>query len=354
MYGIDLFAGAGGMSQGATSSGINVRTALEIDPNSAETYAQNHKLTDLLITDVAQLSSNSIRALRKASEPTILFGGPPCQGFSYSNPRHRSKRNSTNWLFKEFFRYVDIIRPDWLVIENVPGLRDTARGFFLKRILADLSSHDYSSRHGMLNAVDFGVPQKRRRYFIVAQRLRVAYDLPLPPRNQITQTVGDAIKDLPALPNGHSISQIAYGSTAASPYGLSLRGTTSRCYNNLVTKNNATVIARYSHIPPGGNWENIPESLMTNYKDRSRCHTGIYHRLRHDSPSIVLGNFRKNMLIHPRENRGLSVREAARIQSFPDSYRFFGSIGFQQQQVSNAVPPLLAEAVFRSVIASWQ
>jgi DNA (cytosine-5)-methyltransferase 1 len=120
---------------------------------------------------------------------------------------------------------------------------------------------------------------------------------------------------------------------------------------NLVTRNSAFVIDRYPHVPQGGNWEDIPEHLMQNYSDRTKCHTGIYHRLHPDQPSVVIGNFRKNMLIHPTQHRGLSVREAARIQSFPDSYRFTGSIGFQQQQVANAVPPLLATAVFKTLLS---
>ena len=109
---------------------------------------------------------------------------------------------------------------------------------------------------------------------------------------------------------------------------------------------------RYRYVPPGGNWKNIPADMMTTYADRQRCHTGIYHRLRYDQPSVVIGNFRKNMVIHPSQDRGLSVREAARLQSFPDTAVFSGTIGFQQQQVGNAVPPLLAKAVFEKLVAS--
>ena len=118
---------------------------------------------------------------------------------------------------------------------------------------------------------------------------------------------------------------------------------------HLVTRNAAFVLRRYKYIPQGGNWEDIPTRLMRNYKDREDCHTGIYHRLSADEPSIVIGNYRKNMLIHPFEDRGLSVREAARLQSFPDAYQFKGSVGYQQQQVANAVPPLLGQAVFRRI-----
>lgn len=123
---------------------------------------------------------------------------------------------------------------------------------------------------------------------------------------------------------------------------------------NLVTVNADYILERYKYIPGGGNWQSIPGSLMRNYSDRDRCHTGIYHRLRCNQPAKVIGNFRKNMLIHPRHNRGISVREAARLQSFPDDYVFLGSIGFQQQQVADAVPPLLAQVVANSILRSKQ
>jgi len=126
----------------------------------------------------------------------------------------------------------------------------------------------------------------------------------------------------------------------------------TKVQGNLVTNSAQKILERYKHIKGGQNWEAIPDDLMDNYEDSTRCHTGIYHRLEWDQPAKVIGNFRKNMLIHPREHRGLSVREAARLQSFPDHYVFLGSIGFQQQQVADAVPPLLAEAVAKQIILS--
>ena len=160
-----------------------------------------------------------------------------------------------------------------------------------------------------------------------------------------------ALNDLPPLENGASICHLPYAKAASNSYIKHLRGELTNCNNHLVTRNSSIIIERYAHIPQGGNWENIPDYLMENYADKSRCHTGIYRRLCANEPSVVIGNYRKNMLIHPTQDRGLSVREAARLQSFPDDFIFKGSIGFQQQQVGNAVPPLLAKAIFQSLIS---
>ena len=348
MFGIDLFAGPGGMSLGAQLSGITVQVAVEIDRRAASTYSCNHPATQLIVSDVASLSPDRIRDLCPTDCQLVLFGGPPCQGFSYSNSRHRRITNPLNWLFTEFLRFVSALSPQWVVFENVRGLMDTAKGYFLRRILAGFHDLGYDVCHGLLNAADFGVPQDRCRYFIVATTLDIDYGLPKPSGSGRV-TVRDAIGDLPTLPNGNSACLMPYGDCAPSAYARRMRTRRRMCTNNLVSKNSELVVARYREIPQGRNWQSIPPYLMTNYRDPSRCHTGLYHRLREDLPSVVVGNFRKNMLIHPTEHRGLSIREAARLQSFPDSYRFLDSIGFQQQQVGNAVPPLLAKAVFDSI-----
>lgn len=204
--------------------------------------------------------------------------------------------------------------------------------------------------HGVLNSVDFGVPQNRARYFIVGNRIGIRYEFPLRP-NYTQVTVGDALRDLPKRQNGNSTSVMPYGKSRPSGYGRRMRGKERVCCNNLVSLNGSIVIERYRCVPQGGNWRSISPGLMTNYRDRTKCHTGLYHRLDQHRPATVVGNFRKNMLIHPTQDRGISVREAARLQSFPDSYRLCGSIGFQQQQVGNAVPPLLAKVVFDSTLS---
>lgn len=166
-------------------------------------------------------------------------------------------------------------------------------------------------------------------------------------------TVRQAISNLPQLENGASVDWLSCvrNGRHVNAYQKLMRESPSKSalvQGNLVSRNADKIIRRYRHIGPGQNWEAIPRKLMDNYHDTSLCHTGIYHRLEWERPAKVIGNFRKNMLIHPSQNRGLSIREAARLQSFPDSYIFLGSIGLQQQ-VADAVPRLLAEVLARAV-----
>lgn len=348
LIGIDVFAGAGGLSLGAVQAGVDVRLAVEADPHAADTYKQNHPATRILRGDVRKVRNVDVAIGHQA---TVLFGGPPCQGFSTSNQRTRTADNPNNWLFREFIRIARLWQPDWLVLENVRGLVETEGGVFLDHILASFRRIGYTPSWWVLNAVDFGVPQRRSRLFVIGSRDGGTLETPRPitPHGQHI-TVRQALHDLPELGNGADVSSMPYRCTPRSAYARSMRHDLPRCENHLVTCNAPAILARYAHVPPGGNWESIPARLMRNYADRSRCHTGIYHRLREDQPSVVIGNYRKNMLIHPWEHRGLSVREAARLQSFPDHYTFEGSIGLQQQQVGNAVPPLLSQAVFRALL----
>lgn len=348
MKGIDLFAGAGGLSTGAVQQGIDVVLAVEQDALAARAFQANHPDCELFVDDIRRLPSRKIAALPRGSTGTVVFGGPPCQGFSYSNSRTRGVQNRNNWLFEEFARVVACWQPDYILLENVRGIMDTAKGVVLDAILDRFDRLGYALNYGLLNAQDYGVPQCRTRFFLLGCRSQSKVDLPTKATLHPT-TVRDAIGDLPSLSNGDQKAWLPYGEAPPSIYAKRLRAGLPGCSGHLITRNNPTVLERYDFVPPGGNWNNIPRRLMANYRDRSRCHTGIYHRLRYDRPSIVIGNYRKNMLIHPSENRGLSVREAARIQSFPDSYRFAGSIGFQQQQVGNAVPPQLAAAVFHQL-----
>jgi len=344
--GFDLFSGAGGMSLGAEMAGISVKYAVEKDTFAAQTYQANHPKTKVINSDIHEIKSIPAN-LNKGI--TVLFGGAPCQGFSTSNKRTNNRENSDNWLYREFIRILNLWKPDWVVFENVTGITEMESGAFFRTILNDFISTGYTCSYTILNSSDYGVPQKRNRLFLVGSKN--GKKINLEKKGNIDKvTVKDALSDLPFLDNGANTDVMPYPIKAKSAFSQTMRGTLTQCSGNLVSKNSKYVLERYNYIQQGGNWESIPKELMKNYSDSTRCHTGIYHRLREDDVSVVIGNYRKNMLIHPWSNRGLSVREAARLQSFPDSYIFRGSIGFQQQQVGNAVPPLLARHVFKKIM----
>ena len=346
-----MFAGAGGLSLGAQLAGVTVTHAIEENYEAAKSYLNNHPQTKVLNQDIRSLEPIAFNS----HEKSILFGGPPCQGFSTSNQRTRNTTNPKNWLFGEFFRFAKVSTPEWIVLENVKGLRETAQGQFEALILAEMQSLGYCTAIWQLCATDFGVPQKRHRVFIIGRRNGVVPEQPMASCTRFV-TVRQAISDLPELEVGAQIDALEYRTNRISSYARLMRQKLKSCTGHLVTSNNKLVQERYKHIPQGGNWRDIPRRLMKNYTNlvdsRSR-HTGIYRRLEWDQPSVVIANYRKNMLVHPQQNRGLSLREAARLQSFPDNYSFAGSIGQCQQQISNAVPPLLAKAVFSKIIATF-
>jgi DNA (cytosine-5)-methyltransferase 1 len=336
------------MSLGATLAGIKVLYAVEANRHACTTYAHNHQSTELLHKRVEDVIKADFKGLRNRRHGLVVFGGPPCQGFSTSNQRTRTMTNPQNWLFLQYIRVVKLLQPEWVVFENVIGITQTAKGHFLETVRSALADAGYPTVQFTLNAADFGVPQRRTRLFLVANRSGIEITQPVPVKNIVS--VGEAIGDLPPLTNGASINTLPYGPVNPSPYAKRLRGALARSSNHLVSNNQPIVVRRYPHVPQGGNWEDIPARLMKNYANRDRCHEWIYRRLCVNEPSVVIGNYRKNMLIHPTQDRGLSVREAARLQSFPDAFEFEGSIGLQQQQVGNAVPPFLAKSVFRSIL----
>lgn len=351
---IDLFAGAGGLTLGFRRAGFQVVQAIERDSHAAATYRRNHGDVDLLEKDIRDLDPQFCmqRLGLRPGDVTALIAGPPCQGFSESNRRTRTLSNPRNHLYLEVIRFLREMVPDWFVLENVAGLRTLARGVMLRKIVEGCMALGYHVEWMVLNAADYGVPQNRRRLFVIGNKINIPIRPPPithGPGRKRRVTVRDSLSDLPRLRSGASIDYLPYKTPRPlTTYQRLLRASTGRAkfvQGNLVTQNAKKIVRRFALIRQGQNWEAIPRRLLSNYKDPSRCHTGIYYRLEWRRVAKVIGNFRKNMLIHPSQRRGLSVREAARLQSFPDNYMFVGSIGFQQQQVADSVPPFLAEAV---------
>jgi len=351
--GIDLFSGCGGLSLGASWGGIHIAAAVENDHDASETFIRNHPETQVFTQSIETLSPYTIKKNVFGNlRPFILIGGPPCQGYSASNCQSRNMGNKNNSMYLHFIKFVKVLNPQWILFENVEGLKNFEKGKILANIIENFRDLGYRVKMDVLNSADYGVPQKRKRLFIVGwKNKKIEFVFPKKRIEKDYITVEDALSDLPDLENGDAFPALKYKRySGLSEYQKKMRNGNAETYNHFVSRNFDYVIERYKYIKQGENWESIPDRLFSNYKDRSRCHSSIYHRLRADQPSVVIGNFRKNMLIHPYSDRGLSVREAARLQSFPDDFVFSGFLNSQQQQVGNAVPPLLSEAIFKEIL----
>jgi DNA (cytosine-5)-methyltransferase 1 len=340
---IDLFSGAGGLSLGAQNAGFEIVVAVEKDKDFALTFKKNHPNSTVITDDIRNINTQQLNI-----KPFIIFGGPPCQGFSISNTQTRNIDNKNNLLFEEFIRFVKELESEWFLFENVEGIVSFNKGATIKHIEQCFKDLGYIVSSKIVCASDYGVPQNRNRFIMVGNKSGICFEFPKPQKKKIT--VADAISDLPDLENGQQLEVGKY-KNIGSTFAKKMRKGSKNPLQNYVSKNADYVIERYSYIGQGQNWRAIPEHLMLNYKNSQNCHSGIYKRLDLNKPSVVISNYRKNMLIHPFQNRGLSVREAARLQSFPDTFIFEGSIMKIQQQIGNAVPPLMAEAIFKKILS---
>jgi DNA (cytosine-5)-methyltransferase 1 len=345
--GVDIFSGAGGLSLGAENAGISITLAVEKDSAAAKTFEKNHPNAKVICDDITTI--NPLKHVQR--NPFIVFGGPPCQGFSLSNTKTRNEKNQNNLLFLEFVRFVQVLKPDWFLFENVEGIKTFNKGKTVEEIKECFQKIGYTTSEDILYASDYGVPQHRNRFFMVGNRLGL--DFSFPKKNPNKVSVLEAISDLPKLKNGDSFDKLPYKRDVddVSAFAKKMRRKSNSALQNYVSRNMDYVLERYKYIQQGQNWKAIPPRLMKNYSDVNNCHSGIYKRLDASLPSVVISNYRKNMLIHPFEDRGLSVREAARIQSFPDNFIFEGTLMHIQQQIGNAVPPLLAEAIFKKILS---
>ena len=342
---IDIFSGAGGLSVGAGMAGIDTELAVEFDKFAAQTYQKNHKKTKVITQDIKLVNP----LIHTSKNPFILFGGPPCQGFSVANTKTRNLDNPNNSMYKEYIRFVQELEPEWFLFENVVGFKSFNKGKIAEEVEDLLQQLGYETNSQVLCASDFGVPQKRNRFFIIGNKSGIKFNFDRIER-QPSVSVKEAISDLPSLKNGDRIDIAEYTHHINNRYLKIMRKKSTHALQNIVSKNKEHIIERYKYIDQGQNWKAIPKELLSNYSSTINMHSGIYKRLEDDKPTVTIANYRKSMLIHPTENRGLSLREAARLQSFPDDFIFEGPLSFQQQQVGNAVPPLLAKAIFKKII----
>jgi DNA (cytosine-5)-methyltransferase 1 len=337
---IDLFSGVGGLSLGFEMSGFDVVLANEYDPSIAEAYTRNRHKSNMIVADITKLP------IKKTFEPyfgdiSVIIGGPPCQGFSQKGQR-KSINDERNFLFRYFFQVVSLVEPEYFLMENVPNLLTTGKGCFQKEIEKLFANVGYAVRAKVLNASGFGVPQNRKRAFILGKKGKTKLALPEPSNNLVT--IWDAISDLAFLESGEGMEEQAYRNSPKSEYQKRLRGTQDILYNHVSTKHTPIAMERMEMIPPGRGKESLPKEHHT-----KSIYSGTWSRMVQEEISVTITTRfdtpSSGKFTHPYLHRAITVREAARIQSFPDSFRFYGNKGSQMKQVGNAVPPLLAQAV---------
>jgi DNA (cytosine-5)-methyltransferase 1 len=356
---IDLFCGAGGLSEGFRQAGFHVLVGQDYDAAAGRTFGATHPEATFIggrIQDVtpAQILKD---AGKRRGEIDVIVGGPPCQGYSVYN-HQRGESDPRAGLFREYLRIVEGIYPRWLVMENVTGITSIAGGGVVREIYAGMESLGYRVDMRVLKAEEYGVPQERRRVVFIATRGDAPILFPEPthgPGLAPFVTVWDAISDLPKIENGAKAGVLAYATEPRNDYQRTLRGNAVAVTNHSAPRLAKINEQRMLHIPPGGSWRDIPfELLPAGMKKAKRSdHTKRYGRPRKtDLACTILTkcDVHWGAYIHPVQNRALTVREAARLQSFPDSFAFQGSGTEQYVQVGNAVPPLLGRRVAEALL----
>lgn len=365
---IDLFAGCGGLSTGFEMAGFNIPIAIEKDVRAAETYQFNHPNTNVITKDIVSIT-NPLELLNNKNRIVGIIGGPPCQGFSLSGKR--DPKDPRNSLFMEFIRFVKVIKPDFFVMENVPGIlsmRTSDKKNVKDLILEEYKKAGYNACYKILNAAEFGVPQIRMRVIFVGIRNDLKY---LPEKlhpigfllqdNQIS--IREAIMDLPQIKSGEGAEKQKYCSEPQNEYQKWARENSEFVYNHIAMRHTKRLIDRFAVIKQGESLANVSEEYMQRKRgDVTRVSGKVYAqnnmRPYPDKPSPTIAASFQSNFIHPFLNRNYTAREAARLQSFPDYYIFKGKRTTmsweknlsQYQQIGNAVPPLLARAIALNLI----
>jgi DNA (cytosine-5)-methyltransferase 1 len=336
---IDLFCGCGGLTLGLTSAGFNVIGALDNWPIAIQTYRRNFS-HPVVCEPIEKLSASEFlgRICSSNTQIDLVAGGPPCQGFSIQ--RIGKDTDDRNALVLEFARFVQELHPRMFLMENVPGLLGKRGRLLAARLGCTLKSAGYEIRVKQVNAAEYGIPQIRKRIFFYGWKSHQGANFVFPPstcsRDQF-RTVAEAIGDLPQP--SHSRNQ----SVQSDP--LHFR-------TNLSELN----LERLRHIPPGGGFEDLPVELRVNCHKNGASKIGhryVYGRLAPDRPAGTItarfDSFTRGKFAHPLEDRNITLREGARLQTFPDTFRFSGTQEEIAAQVGNAIPPLLATTIARAM-----
>ena len=344
---LDLFCGAGGLSCGFEMAGFNIVGGVDFEPSAIKTHERNFPGGVNFCGDIREFSNQMI-AEKFPDGVDVIIGGPPCQGFSCANMQQKDITDDPrNRLFMEFIRFVEQLRPKAFMIENVRGILTKDDGFAKKQIYKLMDEAGYRVESQVLKASDYGVPQKRIRAVFVGIRkdLDVHFDFGrLVKQNPVTvkEAIGDLYDIESATCKMENQDSFDYISKPETEFQKKIFTTSGKIENHRIHYPNEKVQERMSHVPQGGNWKDVPSELWDTQRDNR--HSSAYRRLEENGESVTIDTGHMNYF-HPIYNRVPTVRESARIQSFPDDFIFEGNVGAQFKQVGNAVPPLLAYAV---------
>ena len=334
---IDLFCGCGGLSLGFEKAGINVLLGIDAWQDAITTFNYNHKNSKGLCADLSTLNPKDIVSQLDGKSVDVIIGGPPCQGFSVAGKR--IVNDERNKLYKNFVRFVEFFKPKAFMMENVPNILSIGNGIVRDAIVKDFSNLGYKVVYKILTASDYGVPQNRRRTFFVGFKNGNEFTFPLPTvKKKVTSK--EAISD---LPDKTVLDGEKYPVTPQSNYQKLMRKNANGLYNHRVTVHTEQTKRIIAMVPDGGNYKDLPVELQQTRK----VHIA-WTRLDSSKPSFTI-DCGHNHHFHYKYNRVPTVRESARIQSFPDDFIFLGKLGSQLRQVGNAVPPLMAEEIAKEI-----
>lgn len=345
---LDLFCGCGGISEGYRLAGFEIVGGIDFNEYATITFKHNFKKAQVHNIDISLFSNENIK--EEYGDVDVIVGGPPCQGFSSANRWQKEQEDPRNKLFFEYIRFVQQIHPKVIMIENVRGLLTRDNCYAIKRIQEILGEAEYNISYQVLDASDYGVPQNRKRAIIVGVRKDykdVVFDFSTIKKKERT-TVEDAIGELYPFEKSAAGKKLIT-TPANTPLRKFLRNADNSVLDQDVVYPAEKVQKRISYVPQGGNWKDVPAELWPS--NRQNRHSSAYKRLDPNTQSCTIdtGNAHSNYF-HPLYNRIPTIRESARLQSFPDSFEFQGPRGSKYRQVGNAVPPLLAKAVADSIM----
>ena len=348
---LDLFCGAGGLSCGLGMAGIETTLGVDFDAAAIETFNANG-IGKGVVADIENFASKEIRKLC-GGKVDLVVGGPPCQGFSLSG--NRDENDKRNRLYKSFVRIVRDLKPEGFVLENVPGLVSLFGGKVKDKIISEFSHLGYHVKYQIMRASDYGVPQHRRRVVFVGF-LHKKFEFPTPthyenPTGKQKRMVScrDALEDLPSLSTSDFLGAETqdYATPPTNAYQRLMRTNSRVVLNHIAARHSDFVRETIALVPAGKNYKSLPESL----RDTRNFHVA-WTRFPDDEPSPTIDTGHRHHF-HYKECRVPTVRECARIQSFPDDFRFLGNKTQQFRQVGNAVPPLMAKAIGQALIRAF-